>query len=404
MRRVLFLILLIVIKLGAIEERTGEASMEFLNIREGTKEISLGIEKEIEAGKYPEIGFTYKKWIAGMKYQGIKYSLPINRFLIGCGITYFDMGEIKGRDEKGERTGNYRPYDIEIELNTGYRKGELTVLNRIKYIKEKIKDEEAEALAMDIYLKYWIFQLGIENIGGKVRFIKEKYSLPLKIFSGLRLRIKERVKLVMDITREYDGRIIKGAGIEWKIRDIFYLRTGYRDGMDYSKKISFGIGIKGERIGVDYAYIPEETFGNIHQFSINFIMGKGKKEERRKELLFELGRTEGIEIEKVINKEMERIVVKIGEPVIKVSTESAKISWKEEVMRKIIELVKKMKDYRITVIGYYTREEKRISEERVKYFRMYLSMKTGIKEENIRYKVREFGNKKKFLISIEFIR
>ena len=89
--------------------------------------------------------------------------------------------------------------------------------------------------------------------------------LPLSVRAGICCKaIPERFEIAFDL-EQLDG-ISLHAGAEYFIEKMLYVRSGLSK---YGP--SFGIGINCQKVGLDYAFLPDKNgFGAEHSFSVSF--------------------------------------------------------------------------------------------------------------------------------------
>jgi len=155
-----------------------------------------------------------------------------------------------------------------------------------KFIREKLEDEVANAFAFDLGALYKTgisnLDLGvnIQNIGTKIKFVKEYATLPLNYKFGMAYKLLPGNPLILtlDFNKLKNKGIYFGVGAECWITDFLAVRVGSKFDPDIRDRIRFGLGLKGGNLRLDYAYAPHRILGDTHQFSVGFYFGKLVKE------------------------------------------------------------------------------------------------------------------------------
>jgi len=261
--------------------------------------------------KKNEALFQITDWLLDMRlhFFGISYNTG-NLGVIGCSIYSFTSGDIEETTfDKPDGTGRmFSASDFAAGLT--YSKlltDRFSTGLTLKYISERLDQEKASTLAIDvgsIFVTNFFNDLRIgfalSNLGGRMQlegtdlavfYIEEpgtKYTraqlgteswdIPLLIRFGLATDVIRRDDLrltvaseVMD-SRDYTHRIATGG--ELVVRDRVFLRGGYKIEYDEAD-VTFGFGLKisssqGLEMRVDYAYGHYGLLDNTQRFSIIF--------------------------------------------------------------------------------------------------------------------------------------
>jgi hypothetical protein len=253
---------------------------------------------------------SYAEWWAGSRLNHAAYIQSFGEVgSFGLSFTSMTMDKVEvTTEDQPEGTGQYfDAQDLMLGLTYARR---LTDNFRIgitaKYVRERIWNESASGLAVDIGTQYRIgyrdLRLGmsVTNFGGDLTFdgrdlgVKydvtpstaterllpaqlqsEEYPLPLHFQVGLALSpyISDdfSVLLATDVIHPNDNKELVTAGIEVTIVRAVYLRGGYRFGDDTARG-SAGVGVSvpaGDvRIGFDYAFVAYAYLPSVQRFSI----------------------------------------------------------------------------------------------------------------------------------------
>lgn len=94
-----------------------------------------------------------------------------------------------------------------------------------------------------------------------------KYSdqkLPTLIQMGLGYFPTELLKILVELEKDVDLTPSVKAGIEYQLGEWILLRTGINS---HLSRLSFGLGIRKDRFGLDYGYGQQSALGRTHHFS-----------------------------------------------------------------------------------------------------------------------------------------
>jgi len=281
----------------SIHKKTGTSSAQFLKVDIGARAIAMGeaftaISDDANsifwnpAGLYqikqPEASFTYNRWLADITQGTIVYAQPLGIGAAGCSLVYFNMGELTGRDDTGERIPNFTAYDVEALFSYSYPFSNILSCGmNLKIIQEKIEDEKANATAVDLGGLYrtpvenLTTSLVFQNIGTEMEFIAKTYSLPAVLKIGLGYHIfDKRLGFALDLIKPKDNKFQSNFGAEYRVKEKLFLRAGYRSLSDYGTGFSAGIGLSIAEWIVDYAYLPCNRLENVHQVTLSVRFAK----------------------------------------------------------------------------------------------------------------------------------
>lgn len=93
--------------------------------------------------------------------------------------------------------------------------------------------------------------------------------LPTLLVMGLSWRPLESLMLNSEIERDLDfGEVVK-LGVEYQVMETLDIRTGIRTAPFQG---TFGLGFSFGKFKADYAYISETILGDIHEFSLLYLL------------------------------------------------------------------------------------------------------------------------------------
>jgi len=279
------------------------AGFDFLKVGVGARPLALGeayvaLADDISAIywnpagliqlKGGESGFTYNKWFEDIGYYFFGYAYPFRDSSFALSLYYLGGGNIQGSDEGSEPTGEFSVYDFAFASSYSRKLSErLSAGLNFKFIREKLEDEVANVFAFDLGALYKTgisnlnLGLNIQNIGTKIKFIKQYESLPLNCKFGLAYKLFPGypVTLTLDLNKLKNTDIYFGLGTECRFGEYLALRIGRKFAPNIDDGFRFGVGLRNGNLCLDYAYVPHNILGDAHQFSFGFYFGKPEIEK-----------------------------------------------------------------------------------------------------------------------------
>lgn len=235
-----------------------------------------------------EAGFTYNRWFEDIGYYFFGYSHLFNDSVFALSVYYLGAENIEGSDDASNPTGEFSVYDLAFAFSYSRKlTDKLSTGLNLKFISEKLENEDANAFAFDLGALYktgipnLVLGLNIQNVGTKIRFITQSASLPLNWKFGLAYNLFPTypVILTLDANKSENRDIYFGLGAEWWLGNNLALRIGRKFDSRIDDEFRFGVGLKVEDLRLDYAYIPHNILGDTHQFSVGFYFGKPEIEK-----------------------------------------------------------------------------------------------------------------------------
>lgn len=291
----------------------GETGAAFLKIGVGARQIGMGganvaLADDVNAIYWNPAGLArlekrefavmHNEWIVDFKYDFLGFAHPLKRGIIknsfpatiGGSLIYLNLGEFQGRDEYRNKTDTFKAYDTAGIISYAQKiNPRLNLGINLKYIYEKIEVEQAKGIAFDLGLLYQTkiknLNLGftVQNLGPKMKFIDEPFSLPLTLTAGIAYTYYG-LNLACDIRwQPIEERTNISLGTEYWPFKVFALRAGYltrlltsnlkfvpRDenlGKFYG--LGAGFGFRLGSVGIDYSFVPYGDLGDTHRFSFS---------------------------------------------------------------------------------------------------------------------------------------
>lgn len=253
----------------------------------------------------PEFNFMHNEWLSGINYEFLGAAFPTDNLTFASSLTYLSTDDIKEilRDTEGKGNGRYwatgKVFTAEdIALSLAFAQAvekDLFIGLNFKYINESIENESASGCAIDLGLLFKPSnKVGIgfvvQNIGHRMKFIENEFSLPLTYRLGVAYQIGKFMRYSFDIKKVKDEKLNGSLGMELGLGNWLVLRfsggTKSDDKLDKFKGLPTGMaagcGFKmSQSIILDYAYVPYGDLGDTHQLSLTMKFGS-KKESRPK--------------------------------------------------------------------------------------------------------------------------
>ena len=300
-------------------ERAGTTGATFLKIEAGARPVAMGgafVAVADDANttywnpaglaqlEEREITAMHNEWLQGIRYEFLGYAHPIKseKRVQGFGasvMALYTTGLEERTEETMEPEGTFAAYDIALAGAYACKVSKaLSIGANLKLIHQRIQDETAWGGAIDIGLLYRFpgprkrfsrdtLQLGfaVQNIGPKIKFIKESDPLPLNIKAGIAktfdLRsIESGLTLAFDVNAPIDNVPNGHFGVEFiykKMKDISLAgRVGYKTNtikdLNALSGLSAGAGFVWKRMAIDYVWVPYGDLGNTHRISLTIKM------------------------------------------------------------------------------------------------------------------------------------
>ena len=306
MKRYVYIIIFILLAIGfslpvCFAKGRGTTGANFLKIGVGARPLGMGgafvavaddantiwwNPAGVATTKHKEMTLMYNEMGEDIRYQFLAYNQPVKKLRGGLGgsISYLSVSNIQGYSPGGIKTKKLSTYDLGISLCYGLR-----ILPSVsgginfKFIGEKLAHKKASTYALDIGGLWKTplsgLQLGfsIQNLGGGLKFIQEKSSLPLNSKLGGAYEFEffgAQSIFAVDVNIPVDYSVFVNGGVECKIYNLIALRAGFKSKDDLSSGLRLGIGIGGKNLVIDYSWFPRGDFEDSHRMSATLRFGR----------------------------------------------------------------------------------------------------------------------------------
>ncbi|MEO0269067.1 MAG: PorV/PorQ family protein [candidate division WOR-3 bacterium] len=241
---------------------------------------------------------SHCNYLLDMRLESFSLSHPFGKIHTGLNFYGFFVSELEGRTGPSETFSLFGASFLNTNFSIAsflYRN--LSLGLTIKNVYEKIDTFSSSSFAFDFGFVYKpeisFFEIGgvLSNFGSKLKLKSENYELPSSLRLGAGFYFKD-LKFALEVFKILKENTEFHTGFEYLIKDILFLRMGYKTGYKdaYSLAgLTFGFGLKYSGFNFDYAFEPYGDFGNIHRlsFGMNFKPLKIKFPEKKKEPIIE---------------------------------------------------------------------------------------------------------------------
>lgn len=309
--------------------KTGTTAAQFLKIGVGSRALGLGgafttFKGDLNSMYWNPAGiahiysreanFNHIDWIADVNYDYASFASGIPEFgTVGIFVSVLSMGDMKVRTiDQPEGTGEFFNYGT-LMVGLSYARSltdNFSIGFNGKYIREKLYNETASALALDIGTLYTIplfneFRIGasISNFGPKMKMEGrdlyrivhvgggignqintlvelEEFELPLtfrvRIAADFVKTQDQRVTAAIDAVHPNDNTEVVNSGVEYAWNETVFFRAGmksmFEEGGEQGLTFGFGFNTRLFNAAVlylDYAYQDFGRLQNAQHISVS---------------------------------------------------------------------------------------------------------------------------------------
>ncbi|RMH57046.1 MAG: hypothetical protein D6679_07945 [Candidatus Hydrogenedentota bacterium] len=275
----------------------GTSGVQFLNFGRGPQIIALGESynarvlgaagifgnpASISFAQDAEMMFSFNRMIADINHSLFSYVSPNmihDRYSFALGAIYTSFGRITARDATGFELGRKQAYSAAVLATISAKYNEhFSAAVTFKGIGERIADVYGTGIAFDggIYFRNVLipnldFGASVQNIGPGLTFDKESTPLTLIYGGGFSYRPPRiPLRISLDFQKPRDEKTSAMLGAEWDVRNLLYLRGGWRERSGARSHFSAGMGIRVNNVVLDYSYVRSEFLGNTHSIALRY--------------------------------------------------------------------------------------------------------------------------------------
>lgn len=226
-----------------------------------------------------QFALMHKSWFQDIYLNQGSVALPVNKNVFSLGLTLNTVPGIPIRTgASSEPLGQTNAEDAAFSLGWSRSIRNLDWGLAAKLLYEKIHLNSTTGWAADFGVQYqyrdFRFGAAVLNWGPKLALDKEDFSLPTQLRAGISYLLPEKLAkgkwtLLVDMVKPRDFDSYVNLGMEYIYQERYSARLGYKGGEANQSDISFGLGIKYNRYGIDYAYLPfKSDLGSSHQIAL----------------------------------------------------------------------------------------------------------------------------------------
>jgi hypothetical protein len=225
--------------------------------------------------------FMHNRWFQDISTEFFASAFSLSKNTFAFSFTINSVSDIERRETATTEPLSY--FDArQVALGASWARDLAPKIDlglTFKWLYEKIDVHTASGIAFDLGGIYSLrddFKLGLAvlNLGPKMKFEEQKYSLPTfyklgAIYSKKESHLDGYYSIALDLVKPTDDPLRVHTGAEYDFPQNFSLRLGYEFGYD-EKGFTFGMGFKIRKYSIDYAFVPYSSdLGNTHRISFN---------------------------------------------------------------------------------------------------------------------------------------
>jgi hypothetical protein len=275
---------------------TDNPGLSFLKFGMGAKAVGMGEAFVAQSGEVTstwwnpaglsgiegiQVSFTHNQWFQDITVEHFSSALSFGKNTLGLTLAMGKVPDIQKREGPSDNPiALFDAHDVVCSFSFARSIKEGFALGfSAKWLYEKIDINSASGLGFDmggIYspLGNLNFGLAVLNFGQKMKFEKEKFSLPTLYKVGVTYLVEKKdlnsdFVFDLDLVKPRDDEVKIHLGGEVGIYRALKIRLGYQTGYD-EKDFSFGLGTSFGNYSIDYGYLPHKSdLGNVHSVSLN---------------------------------------------------------------------------------------------------------------------------------------
>ena len=274
----------------------GTSGLSFLKFGTGAKALGMGEAFTAQSGDVTsawwnpaglsgiegiQVSFTHNQWFQDITVEHFASALNFGKNTLGLNLSMVKVPDIQVREGPTEKPmAWFDAHDMAFSFSFARNIIEGFALGlSAKWLYEKIDIYSASGLGFDlggIYspIEKLKFGLSVLNLGPKMKFEKEEFSLPAQYKVGVNYFVEKKnlnsdFTFALDLVKPRDDEVKIHLGVEYGLYQTLKIRLGYQTGYD-EKDFSFGLGTKFKKYSIDYGYLPYKSdLGSVHSISLN---------------------------------------------------------------------------------------------------------------------------------------
>lgn len=237
---------------------------------------ALGSEKLAAAASYtlwqPQMGSF------GLVNVAASYRV-IPKLVVALSFKDFMSPSYEISQANGASGGSFKPMDLAIAAGAAYQiTGALSAGVAVKFLSSSLGEGmKGSTVAANLSAKYAAgglqAGLALNNLGGKISYGGDGYSLPMEAKAGAAYTI---AGFTASLEADYVFRagFMGALGVQYGFKDMVFVRAGYEYGASnlvIPSHASLGLGFKLKGFHVDISYLTaSKTLGNTLSFGLGY--------------------------------------------------------------------------------------------------------------------------------------
>jgi hypothetical protein len=230
-----------------------------------------------------KITALYDRWLEEINHEFLSYNQSFSGLgVLGVNATFLHM-EMPGYDSAGTATSDFAVYNLGVGASfAGNLTKDIAAGASVTYVQQRIEQENSAGLAFSGGVLWHVADLylgaSVLNLGPKLKFIEEEYSLPLVLDLGACYNLGAATVGVNCKYQPNQQYASFGLGGEYWPVEFLGLRAGYTLKPENARNAVVGLAAgAGFRLGpyqLDYCYVPYADLGQSHRISIDIQFGR----------------------------------------------------------------------------------------------------------------------------------
>jgi hypothetical protein len=285
---------------------SGTSSFSFLNIPTGARAAAMGqaftsIPNDIQGLVYnpaslatmaaSQASFEHLSYVEGIVEEGIVagHAGRDEGLSYGFHANYLHVGDITRTVASAEtdgytEAGDFSTYGMVVGASAAgplFVEG-LSAGTTLKFLRESLGDASSNGAAVDAGIVYqgnversWNLGASLLNVGTASKFSEAAVKLPMTLRVGASGQPFSQWLFAADFVKRNDTEGEIDVGAEVTPKRFFSMRVGYRYAMNSPdlgglSNFSAGLGLRWNKMSIDYAFVPLGDLGLTHRISLNF--------------------------------------------------------------------------------------------------------------------------------------
>lgn len=276
----------------------GTTGAEFLKVGVGARPLAMGgafsaLADDANAvnwnpgalaeSRQRNVTASYNSLFQDQNQGFVAYASPLKdeHGTVAVGLNYLTVSNIERRTEDTEdasSTFSNQNFALSMSYARAALAEGLSLGANLKYIRTTLDTFKGNAVAVDAGALY---KTGIENLtaGASMKNLGTKIGpdpLPFTVKGGAAYKLfSKKLALAADVDwLAVDQRAYLSLGAEYWMHKIMAVRAGYQFGRQQDQLdnrlvgLGVGLGLKTERFGLDYAFVPFGNLGDTHRMTV----------------------------------------------------------------------------------------------------------------------------------------